>query len=180
MDFGADADNDGGSLVGVITLQMVLALEQAIDPKLASTKPAQNVAAAIVAAVDPEHPIFGDAIEDAAVLAEVAYEESHWQPKKTRIGSNDNGLARCEYQLHSAPLRVEWDLDACTALAYQRIRASAQTCPAAPLSWYVSGGCANKAGLRISRQRMATAKRVAALVRSDDSEQLASKGLQPE
>ena len=147
-----------------ITIALVLTMMRALEPSADRMPAARNVAGAIVRVVDAEHPIFGSALRDAAVLVEMGYRESRWMPMQ--IGDGFRSL--CEYQLQQAPIQVLWDLDLCTKLAYGRIRHSAETCLDSPLAVYAGGSCENKTAMRVSRARLVEALRLEQVVWPDD------------
>lgn len=140
----------------MITVGMVLSMMAALDANAPKRASAQNVAAAIVSVVDLERPIFGSGLMDAGVLVEMGYRESRWMPALT----GDHHRSLCEYQLQNAPIRVMWDINLCTKIAYERLRASARDCTDAPLAIYAGGSCRNRTARRISDARMAEAARI--------------------
>jgi len=90
---------------------------------------------------------------EAAVMVETAWQEGRLIPNA--IG--DHGRARCVYQLWGAPLSVLTDLRDCVERAHDRLVASAEACPDAPLAVYASGSCGRARKLSARRMRAAAA-----------------------
>lgn len=147
-----------------ITLGLVLTMMAQLEETAPKNKAAQNVAAAIVRAVDMDNPIFGSPVMDASVLVEMGFRESSWLPMQV----GDHHRALCEYQLQNAPIDVLWDLDLCTRIAYQRLRQSAIACPDAPIAPYAGGSCRNRTARRISAARMREADRIGLVALPDE------------
>jgi len=95
----------------------------------------------------------GASVMCAAVYVTMAFRESGY--RLDAIG--DGGKAKGPWQVHTSVMPKTWKdaIDQYTPL----LQWSAQTC-AEPLAALASGSCSNKAGIAISRARMAEAKRV--------------------
>ena len=127
--------------------------------------------AAISATVDPEHPVFGSALEDAAVMLEMAERESNFN----RAAVGDHGRALGPWQLQHVPARLATEWRPAAAITYARLRVSAEQCPDAPLAVYASGSCSNRGGRRVSAFRMREVSLMLSSVEVADSEEEATR-----
>lgn len=152
-----------------IPLSAVTSLMLALDARAATTPDAREIAASIARVVDDEAPVFGAPLMDAAVLVETGYRESAW--RTAAVG--DHGRALCWAQIQRAPRAVLTDVDACTRIAYARLRESTRQCPSAPMALYVSGRCDR--GRRLSAWRMREAVRIARAVDVQESAAVAER-----
>jgi hypothetical protein len=134
-----------------MTFAFVLALVMAVQTEPLDQRMAPRAIALEISKV-ARTPI------EAAVLVVMAWEESRLIPNA--IG--DHGRARCAFQLQHASVDVLTDLRKCVEVAHDRLVASAEACPDAPLAVYASGSC----GLarKLSARRMALAERLLLLV----------------
>ena len=108
----------------------------------------------------------------AAIAAEAqTWDEVTWAVGVTfRESSNrlnilgDQGRARCAMQLHRAPREVLTDARLCVRIGLQRLRASRELCPSAPLAAYAGAPCGSSHADRISRDRWRVGARAIAAV----------------
>lgn len=129
------------------------------------------LADAIVTVAEERAPLFvGDADRQrtAALMVAVAFRESSF--RNDAIG--DKGRARCAFQLWAAPREVLTDPLLCTRIAHERLAESMTICGSKnPLGIYAAGpkGCKSEKAKRISRDRIALAKRLVRDVVGGDS-----------
>ena len=140
---------------------------------LAPNREHDTLAEAITQVVEAEPPLFADDDDKrktAALLVAVAFRESTLKPDAV----GDHGRSFCSFQIHrssggSAALLE--DVQACAAKGLEMLRESIRVCPAHPVAWYAEGpnGCSSPRAQRISRDRMALAKWLAAHVEVEPS-----------
>lgn len=146
----------------------MIALVLAMMLSLAPRRDHSELAGAIARAVESEAALFRDdtsKTKTAALLVAVAYRESSF----TVAAVGDKGESFCAYQIHrtsgGGPALLT-DADACVRRGMAMLRESARVCPKAPVAWYAAGGvgaCSNARAIRISNDRMAIARRLAAV-----------------
>lgn len=129
---------------------------------------------AIAAVVESEEPLFKDDAgkkRTAAFVVAVAFRESSF---RNDVVSKTND--HCAMQVHGRP-ELAKDAGACVKTAMTMLRESFKMCPVHPLAFYAEGpaGCASERAQRISRDRMALAKWIAANVKCDEAEALVRK-----
>lgn len=143
----------------------IMSLEAFILAAMTSLAPARHhddAAAAVAQVVFEERPLIADddeKIKTAALLISVAFRESSL--RNNAIG--DKGRALCMFQLWHAPRAVLTDITLCTRIAISRIRDSIRACGLQnALGTYAvgPGGCRSAHAQRISRDRVALAKRL--------------------
>lgn len=128
---------------------------------------------AIADRVDAEAPLFADDADKkktSSWLVAVAYRESSL--RLDAVG--DRGRSFCAYQIHETAggtRALLTNADACVGKAFAMLQTSSQVCPAFPLAWYAEGprGCASPRAQRISNDRMWLAKRIAMVLRSEET-----------
>lgn len=136
---------------------------------LAPNRDHAALAEAITNVVEAERPLFADDDDKrktAALLVAVAFRESSL--RADAVG--DHGRSFCALQIHrssggSAALLE--DAEACAFKGLELLRESLRVCPAHPVAWYAEGGtqsCSSPRAQRISRDRMALARWLAAHV----------------
>jgi hypothetical protein len=135
----------------VIEFALALALVAAVQ-----TEPLDQRMAPRAVALEIAHE--AETLEEAAVLAETAWEEGRLVPDAV----GDHGLSRCVYQLQRVAWSILRDLRECTRIAAARIRQSMRACVEAPLAVYASGNCGH--GRMLSARRMAKVWRVLRMV----------------
>lgn len=146
----------------------MIALVIAMMLTLAPNRDHSELGGAIARAVESEPAIFRDdasKTKTAAIMVAVAFRES-----SLTIGAiGDRGESFCAFQIHrtngGGPALLT-DADACVRKGMAMLRESARVCPKAPIAWYAAGGtgaCSNTRAIRISNDRMAIAKRLAAV-----------------
>lgn len=96
----------------------------------------------------------------AAVLVVQAFRESGY--RLAAVG--DGGLAHGPFQVHGGAPKTWAEA---VAQFVPLLQKSATTCKE-PLAMIASGSCTNAAGIRISRERMALARKIAAEVSEED------------
>jgi hypothetical protein len=128
-----------------------------------------DVAQRIAAVVLEERPFFKDDDDKrrtAAVMVAIAFRESSF--RRDAVGDNGHsfGLFQINDSSGGTPLLLT-DVDAAVRKAFGMVRESMRVCPAHPLAWYASGpkGCEDARAQRISRDRMAIARRLTEQVR---------------
>jgi hypothetical protein len=130
---------------------------------MASLAPGRDhieLATAIATVVLDERPLFvGDTsrIRTAATIVAIAFRESAF-----RMGARSKTHDYCALQINRRPELAD-DAELCVRVAMTMLRESMRMCPAHPVAFYASGpgGCTNARAQRISRDRMAIAKRLA-------------------
>lgn len=120
------------------------------------TKPIPVEGAEAIAAVcsKARGAIAGATVACAAVYLVMCFRESGYNLKA--IG--DGGKAKGPWQIHTSVMPSTWN--EAVAQYTPLLQWSAQTCKE-PLAALASGSCTNKAGIDISRARMAAAKQLA-------------------
>lgn len=116
-------------------------------------------ATAITTVVLSEPPLFkGDEsrVHTAALVTAMSFRESSFR-NDVKSKTDDS----CMMQVHQRP-DLASDPEKCVRVAMSMIRDSMRICPEHPLAIYASGpgGCENARAQRISRDRMAIAKRL--------------------
>lgn len=115
-------------------------------------------AEALERAVSNVEPLFAhDAsrLKTAALVVSVAFRESSFR-NDARSDTGDS----CLMQIHGRPELAD-DIDACLSTAIEMLRSSMATCGADNvLGAYATGSCRSERGRRISRDRMALARRI--------------------
>ncbi len=119
-------------------------------------------ALAISTVVLEEPPLFrgdDDRRRTAALVVAIAFRESSFR-NDVKSATNDS----CMMQINRRPDLAE-DPAACVRVAMTMLRESFRMCPEHPIAFYASGpgACSNVRAQRISRDRMAIAKRLAAV-----------------
>ena len=123
-----------------------------------------ELGAAIAKVVDAERPLFRDDADrrrTAALVVAVAFRESSLRADVV----GDHGRSFCAMQIHrssgGSPALLE-DAEACSRTGVAMLRASSRVCSAHPVAWYAAGprGCASPRAQRISRDRVALARRL--------------------
>ncbi len=139
----------------------------------------QTNAAAMALIIEREPPLFRDdetKRKTAALLAAVSFRESSFRNEaESQTGDS------CLLQIHlpaGARTREGWsgadlraDVTKCLTVGFRMLRESVRICPKAPIAWYAAGGtgaCTNARALRISRDRMWLAQRLARDVLPDE------------
>jgi hypothetical protein len=89
-------------------------------------------------------------LHEAAMLVELAWRESAFTANAVSKDHRD----LCTFQVRDAPRSVLTDLEQCTDLAIERLRASVKAGPDAPLAVYARGRCNSVVGREFSRWRM--------------------------
>jgi hypothetical protein len=142
---------------------------------LAPNRSHERLGEAIVARVEAEPPLFkddDDRMKTTAFLVAVAFRESSL--RHDAVGDRVKGkpTSFCAFQIHlpwGRKTAEGWtgedlleDPDKCVAAAYRMLRISVRTCAAHPLAWYAEGpnGCSSTRAQRISRDRLALARRL--------------------
>ena len=115
---------------------------------------------AITQVVLAEKPLFKDdesKIKTAALLVAISFRESAFR-NDAKSKTNDH----CMMQINKRPELAE-DPVKCVEVAMTMLRESIRMCPDYPIAFYASGpgACTNLRAQRISRDRMALAKRIA-------------------
>ncbi len=154
---------------------MLLEFVLAAAISLAPLRDHQALAAAIAERVESDAPLFvGDTskVRSAAFLVAVAFRESSL--RNDALG--DHGQSHCAFQIYlpgGQKTREGWsgtelreDPSKCVTVATRILRDSMRWCPSFPLAIYSSGptGCSDARAQRISRDRMALAKRLVTAV----------------
>jgi hypothetical protein len=119
----------------------------------------ENATAIARVALD-EKPLFkGDEsrVKTAALLVAISFRESSFH-NDAKSKTNDH----CMMQINKRPELAE-DPVKCVQVAMTMLRESFRMCPEYPIAFYASGpgACTNLRAQRISRDRMALAKRIA-------------------
>ncbi len=119
-------------------------------------------ATAIASVVLSEPPLFRDdeaRLKTAAFVVAIAFRESSLR-NEVKSKTNDH----CMMQVNQRPDLAE-DPAKCVRVAMSMLRESMRMCPEYPLAFYASGpgACTNDRARRISNDRMALAKRIAAV-----------------
>jgi hypothetical protein len=124
---------------------------------------AMRVARAIETVVEEAHdPVFGDLATDEATLLQTAWAESRFDLKAV----GDGGKSRTPFQLQGLRDDQASDLETATRIAYDRIRHSVRMCGRGrELAEYAGGACKLPRAVRVSRQRMAEARRIVEIAR---------------
>ena len=138
---------------------------------LAPERDHAELGGAIARAVDQGVPLFAgeDGRQRTAALAvAVAFRESSL--RLDAVG--DKGKSFCAFQIHvtsGGSRELLTDADACASKGLAMLRSSFRICREHPIAWYAAGprGCASTRAQRISRDRMALARRVYAAVGGD-------------
>ena len=118
-------------------------------------------------------------VDEQNLLVAVALRESNFAPAAKGDFHGGKATSFCAFQLHlpgGSRTAEGWsgedvaaDVTKCTQAALRRVRQSQTTCSFLPkeerLAVYAAGRCDSEAGRRLSRDRMALAKRVAAEAR---------------
>lgn len=117
---------------------------------------------AIARVVLSEEPLFKDdasRVKTAALVVAIAFRESAFRNDVTSKTADS-----CMMQVNRRP-DLAADPEACVRVALGMLRESMRVCPESPIAFYASGpgGCTNARAQRISRDRMAIAKRLAAV-----------------
>jgi hypothetical protein len=137
-----------------------------------SLVPARNherLASAIESVALSEPPLFkgdDDRLRTASVIIAVGFREGSLIADVV----GDRGRSFCTMQVHvtsgGGPALLT-DPELCIRRGLTLLRESLRVCPKAPIAWYAVGGveaCSNDRAQRISRDRMAIAKRLLAVV----------------
>ncbi len=119
-------------------------------------------ATAIASVVLSEPPLFKgdeDRRRTAALIVAIGYRESSLD-NHARSKTNDH----CMMQVNQRP-DLAADPAKCVRVAMTMLRESMRMCPDAPIAFYAEGprGCTSVRAQRISRDRMALAKRIASV-----------------
>ncbi len=125
---------------------------------------------AIARVVDASAPLFTEDVDKrktAALVVAVAFRESSL--RLNIVG--DHGRSFCALQIHETSGGTKallTDADACVRHGLGMLRTSGKVCAAHPLAWYAEGpnGCTSPRAQRISRDRMALARRLVLEVKS--------------
>jgi hypothetical protein len=117
-------------------------------------------ATAIASVVLDEPPLFKNdetRIHTAALVVAIAFRESSFR-NDVKSKTDDS----CMMQVNRRP-DLASDPEACVRVAMTMLRESMRMCPQHPIAFYASGpgACTNERAQRISRDRMAIAKRLA-------------------
>ncbi len=117
---------------------------------------------AIAGVVASELPLFKgdeDRRRTAALVVAIAFRESGFD-NRARSKTNDS----CMMQINRRPDLAD-DPAACVRVGLTMLRESMRMCPAFPVAFYASGpgACTNERAQRISRDRMAIARRLLAV-----------------
>jgi len=123
-------------------------------------------ATAIASVLLSEPSLFRDdesRMKTAALVVAIAFRESAFK-NDARSSTNDH----CMMQVNRRPELAD-DPEACIRVGLAMLRESMRICPAHPLAFYASGpgGCDNARAQRISRDRMAIAKRLERISKGD-------------
>lgn len=148
-------------------LPFVLAAMASLAPAGDHTELAESIARV----VDAEAPLFAgddDHRRTAALVVAVAFRESSF--RTNAVG--DHGRSFCALQIHRSSggsKKLLEDTDECIRTGLTMLRQSSRICSAHPLAWYAGGpqGCDNAHAQRVSRDRMAIAKRLVSTVHED-------------
>lgn len=142
----------------------VLAFVLAAMTLLASGRDHTELGTAIATVVEAERPLFkndSSRLRTAALVVAVAFRESTFVADAV----GDEGRSFCAFQIHTSsggsPALLK-DVDACVQRGVSMLRTSMRICPEHPIAWYARGprGCNMPKAQRISRDRVALAKRV--------------------
>lgn len=119
-------------------------------------------AVAITSVVLSEPPLFkgdDDRRRTAAIVVAIAFRESSFR-NDVKSKTDDS----CMMQINRRP-DLAADAEKCVRVAMTMLRESMRMCPEHPIAFYASGpgACSNERAKRISNDRMAIAKRLAAV-----------------
>lgn len=153
-------------------LDFVLAGATHLDPAHGH----EVIARAVAHVVESERPLFKDDADrhrTASLVLAVAWREGSLRAsvvgdcEKSKPGEACKGTPRsfCSLQIHvssGGSQALNDDPELCIRAGLAMLRTSMSVCPSAPLAWYAAGpkGCDNERAQRISRDRLAVARRV--------------------
>lgn len=156
-------------------MSTVLAWVLAASSLLAPHRQHDRLAQAIAARVEAEEPLFkddADRMKTAALLVAMAFRESSLRADVVGDHVNGKPTSFCAFQIHlpwGRKTAEGWsgadligDPEKCVAVAMRYVRESMRACAAHPIAVYASGpdGCKDERAQRISRDRVALAKRL--------------------